>query len=94
MTIKEAVRDILEAYPEARDNDNELIYRTLRYMGKPTDYSEMRFHTVNHVETIRRVRQKLQEAYPELRPTPEVEKARLKREDQFHEFCTGRMREL
>ena len=37
---------------------------------------------------------KIESIYPELRPTPEVEKARLKREDRFYEFCTGRMREL
>jgi hypothetical protein len=44
--------------------------------------------------TIKEAVRDILEAYPELRPTPEVEKARLKREDQFHEFCTGRMREL
>src|SRR6187549_1686175 len=85
--IKHRVKSLLKAHPHLRDSDNKLIaniwYKDLVDMGlKPASITAMNFlffygdKQLTNAETIRRVRQKIQEENPELRGT--VNEARQK----------------
>lgn len=81
--IKEAVMYSLIKYPSTRANDNELIYRVLKRLNMPTDYSLLRKDTSNTVGTITRYRRKFQETNPLLRPEKQVSKRRIALENKF-----------
>ncbi|RLB94396.1 MAG: hypothetical protein DRH26_01370 [Deltaproteobacteria bacterium] len=73
-TLKDMVRCCLAAKPETRDNENLLISkiwqkecRDKKIFSLPSFFEELEKGTFTHTETIRRVRQKLQEENPELR---------------------------
>ena len=83
------VTEILEDYPEARGNDNELIYRYLKRMGMPTDYEYLRHYDVNVSESIRRTRQKIQERNPMLRANEPTLNRRLVLERTIRETMRG-----
>ena len=83
------VTEILEDYPEARGNDNELIYRYLKRMGMPTDYEMLRHYDVNVSESIRRTRQKIQERNPLLKPKAATEMRRMVLERTIRESMRG-----
>jgi hypothetical protein len=77
--IKDRVKALLEKYPHLRDNDNKLIAtiwkQDLKNMGINLDIATYNFlqlyalGELTNAETIRRVRQKIQEENPELRGT-------------------------
>lgn len=83
------VTEILEDYPEARGNDNELIYRYLKRTGMPTDYEYLRAYNVNVSESIRRTRQKIQERNPLLKPQEPTELRRMVLERTIRESMRG-----
>ena len=101
MKIKECkaiVKHILEMKPQTRNSDNDLIVEVLNFIepGVTTESFEAvikqchingRFPTL---ETIRRTRQKIQEHYPELAPTEEVEGLRVFQEHKFFDFAITR----
>ena len=101
MKIKECkaiVKQILIDKPYTRNSDNDLIVEVLNFI-EPGITNEPfsavikeckmdgRFPTL---ETIRRTRQKIQETYPELAPTDEVEGLRVFQEHKFFEFAIER----
>lgn len=78
--IKDRVKALLVVYPHLRDNDNRLIATMwkLDLLNKkliPDDLNATNFlflyadNRLTNAETIRRVRQKIQEENPELRGT-------------------------
>lgn len=101
MKIKECkaiVKQILIDKPNTRNSDNDLIVEVLNFIepgitnepfGTVIKECKMdgRFPTL---ETIRRTRQKIQETYPELAPTDEVEGLRVFQEHKFFEFAIER----
>lgn len=101
MKIKEAkaiVKHILETKPYTRNNDNDLIVEVLEFIEpgitkEPFNVVVRQCHINGRfptLETIRRTRQKIQETYPELAPTEEVEGLRVFQEHKFFEFAIQR----
>jgi hypothetical protein len=85
--VKDRVKALLVAHPHLRDSDNKLIATMWKYdllnMGhKPDGLPARQFlslyaqEQLTNAETIRRVRQKIQEENPDLRGT--VNEARQK----------------
>jgi hypothetical protein len=65
---KELVRQLLEQYPQTRDNDNLLMSIIWRKESNLFNfYSRLESGKLTPAETIRRCRQSLQKANPELR---------------------------
>jgi hypothetical protein len=65
---KELVRQLLEQYPQTRDNDNLLMSMIWRKESNLFNfYSRLESGKLTPAETIRRCRQSLQKANPELR---------------------------
>jgi hypothetical protein len=101
MKIKECkaiVKHILETNPHTRNSDNDLIVEVLNFIEPGVTHEPFevvikqchingRFPTL---ETIRRTRQKIQEHYPELAPTEEVEGLRVFQEHKFFDFAITR----
>lgn len=101
MKIKECkaiVKHILTEKPNTRNSDNDLIVETLEFIEPGITNAPFksvikecrmdgRFPTL---ETIRRTRQKIQEVYPELAPTEEVEGLRVFQEHKFFDFAITR----
>ena len=93
-TIESRVRAILTNHKEARDDD--MILYTLycnRYgqvkVGELPFEMVMNNYKVFHIpcfESVRRSRQKIQAATPELGCSPEVRRARRKQESKFRAF--------
>jgi hypothetical protein len=75
--IKETVKELLSKRPELRDDDNRLIaniymieaggFKALQSMSAQDFLVNFTKGLYSSPESIRRVRQKLQENYPELR---------------------------
>jgi len=67
---KELVRQLLEQYPQTRDNDNLLMSMIWRSESNLFNfYSRLESGKLTQAETIRRCRQRLQLDHPELRGT-------------------------
>jgi hypothetical protein len=67
---KELVRQLLEQYPQTRDNDNLLMSIIWRSESNLFNfYSRLESGKLTQAETIRRCRQRLQLDHPELRGT-------------------------
>lgn len=92
------VKEILENYPNTRDNnwDLILIYRWVK-CGMFDDYTQNiwdfveQLRTIN-VESLTRAKRKVQELYPELRG--EKRKERERRQEIFVEFNRQRKQDL
>lgn len=86
------VRDILERNPKARGNDKILYYWVLRDMGFETNMSISYFLLSDiypNWESVTRVRRRLQEQNPELRPDENILKSREEAEEEFVEYARG-----
>ncbi len=94
------VKNVLEVYPETRGSDELLYIRVCEIIaaevGCPCALHEMplTYFLRNrkrlgfpHIETVGRMRRKLQEGNPELRADPNVEAWRSKLEMQYKEFA-------
>ena len=86
------VTEILYDHAETRNSDRRLYLKVLEYMGFDT------FVTVDHffmsdsypnIESIRRVRQKIQEENPDLRATGRAKEGRKEAEKEYLEYVRG-----
>ena len=90
LKVKEQVSTLLERYPGTRDNDFYLQWLWLKnYGGLPSlpylEWEKIR-DLSGKLESVRRVRQKIQHNEGKFPPTdPEVEKRRMRRERKFRE---------
>lgn len=84
----------------ARSSDNYLYYLICKgkLQGQGVDISSISFqegllnrsaYGLPNYETVRRTRQKLQEQFPELAGTAEVEAMRVINEETFREYARG-----
>lgn len=99
--LQELVEDILRTKPETRDSDNKLYVNVLSAYGLKykVDFShvsimgaykrDLKFgdFKLPPIESVGRCRRKLQEMYPELRGTDDVEKARSEEEIIYREYA-------
>lgn len=98
-TTTELVKEILLKHPDARNSDNILYYRILQHIGKENgvDLDNMpvlRFFlqfkdlkVFPAFETVRRTRQKTQQAFPELAACDTVEGHRTANEQTFRDYA-------
>ena len=88
--MKDQVLELLERYSDTRNNDFYLQWLWLKYYGGLPDLPFLDWKRIQYLsgkfETIRRVRQKIQNDEGKFRPTdPEVDKRRKKRERRIRE---------
>lgn len=99
-TTTEIVREVLETQPMTRNSDNHLCYWVYAVIGKrngidinsmsmPRFFLHMKDYGFPTTETIRRTRQKLQAAYPELAGSSDVEAMRTVNEGIFRDYARG-----
>ncbi len=97
-TAKDLVLYVLQTNEQARNSDNVLYYHVLKKLGdrKGIDIEKMSIpHFFLHVkeygfpnfETVRRTRQKFQQAYPELRGSDDIEAMRALNEQRYRDFA-------
>lgn len=96
-TVEQMVYGVLKANPKARDNDMELYYivsKEFFYLshGQAMLLFEdvMRNYKVLGIpcfESVRRTRQKIQAAHPELGCSPEVRRARHKNQKAYVDYA-------
>lgn len=91
-TVYDKVKEILEESPKTRDSDKALIWEYWRKEGltSSVDGVEMimkgSFLKSKSTESIRRSRQRIQESYPHLKPSEQVQRYREVKEDQNGNF--------
>lgn len=84
------VRQILESFPESRDNDNILfaLYCASRgYDLTVPMHQALQDPTLPNRETITRVRRKLQEKDENLRGSKRIRKIRADLEEEYREYA-------
>lgn len=84
-SIKEIVLEILMRHPKARSNDVELLYQYCKVKHLPTDLEQLRFKKFSLL-SVTRMRQKVQEQFPQLVPSTEIQKKRKKLAGEMKEF--------
>lgn len=87
--LYDLVYKLLERHPVLRDDDRKLIWSVWFHQGLTKKGHITKDEFVNmaeNTESIRRVRQKIQEKYPHLRASQTVEQAREKKEDEMGTF--------
>lgn len=100
-TTTKLVKAILEADEQARNNDGYLYFKVLDVCGKRDgiDYIAMTIRdflpcvnslNVPNSETVRRTRQKIQAAFPELAACDEVEAMRAAQEYEYRAYALDR----
>ena len=92
---REVVREILEQFPETRDSGNKLFIKVIEHIDsnllhRPIEdvLRNSKEYGIPPFESVRRSRQKLQEAYPMLRASKEVEEARAENEQEVRDFVS------
>ena len=101
-TTTDLVMEILKASPKARNSDNYLLYAVYATVGKrhgieidkmsvPTFFLHLKEYGFPSPETVRRTRQKIQAAYPELAGCDDVEAMRMVREETFRNYAMGHL---
>ena len=98
-TTTELVKEILQRFPDTRNSDNILYYRVLQHIGRENgvDLEQMpvlRFFVqfkdlkvFPAFETVRRTRQKTQQAFPELAACDTVEGHRMENENAYRDYA-------
>lgn len=97
-TTTDLVKTILQHSPNARNSDNYLYLRVLETIGKrnnidiesmpmPRFLLHMKEYGFPCFESVRRTRQKLQAAFPELAGDTEVEALRSVNEEVFRDYA-------
>jgi len=88
------VKEILEEVPDARNSDMLLYYmvcykKNITTLGEPFGYVIMNLKSLKlpPFESVRRSRQKIQAAYPELAGTEEVEAQRMVNEQIVFDYA-------
>lgn len=92
VNTEKIVRAILFTFPESRDSDDLLYSKVIRnYGAEGYSVEEFLAHrselNVPPFETVRRTRQKLQAAYPDLRGKRYVEKKRKELEKEYKTYA-------
>lgn len=98
LNVQEKVKDILIKYPKTRSNDMLLYLKFAERIDEEFQQNVMKlpFATVisnmeeYHLPTfgsVGRARRKLQEKYPELRATDQVQGFRADREEAYREYA-------
>ena len=88
MKLYDKVKDLMTQNPKLRDSDRLLIWNVWETEGfvKNDSITKEDFLNAPHMESIRRVRQKIQEEHPELQSSPEVLEAKKKKEKKKGNF--------
>ena len=93
---KALVKSILETVPEARSSDMRLYYEVCNKINNhaldaPFGGVILRLDKLHlpPFESVRRSRQKVQQEYPGLAASPEVEIFRAANEEEYREFARG-----
>lgn len=89
------VRGILEKHPDTRNSDNLLFIKVVESIDSDLLYKPMmdvlvhaKEYGIPPFESVRRSRQKLQEKFPELRGSKEVEAGREENRQIVRDFVT------
>ena len=101
-TTADLVKEILKASTKARNSDNYLLYAVYATYGKrhgididhmsvPAFFLNLKEYGFPSPETVRRTRQKIQAAYPELAGSDDVEAMRTVREEEFRNYARGHL---
>ena len=83
---------ILTQHEDTRGDDRILYLRVLHEEGFSTNITLYDFLTLDgypNYDSISRVRRKLQERYPELRPAKNVQERREEAEEDFRAYARG-----
>lgn len=86
--VEDLVKEILEQYKEARDNDYYLTFRVIEKLTpeelyRPYGEILLKPQRVISFKTIERARRKVQSKYPELQASKKVQEARDEYETAF-----------
>ena len=86
--LYDQVKELLEKYPSMRDSDRILVWNVWGFQGyvKSGSISRSDFFKAANTESIRRVRQKIQEKFPALRSSKEVQKMKDEKEKEKGTF--------
>lgn len=95
--VEKRVKAILIEDPQARNSDSFLYLKVLKMIGKENGIDVESISIIKFLldmsnspfppfESVRRARQKLQSAYPELRGCKAVEEARAENELEYREY--------
>ena len=92
--VSKLVKKILMEEPKARDSFCDLYYRVClakntKALGMPFAQVLMNLRELNlpPFESVRRAKQKVQAAHPELRSTPEVEEQKILNEEIVRDYA-------
>lgn len=99
-TVYALVKNILEQDGKARNTDNYLYFKVLEHYSElrgidiysmtiPLFLKKLDNHIFPGFETVRRSRQKVQAAYPDLAADKAVEKSRAKNESAYRDFAVS-----
>lgn len=98
-TITDMVKTILESDPKTRNCDGLLYIRFLDELSREkgeTDYLQMTVLNFLHmqpmmgvptIETVSRIRRKVQRNFPELKSSVKITNYRAEREEMFREYA-------
>lgn len=84
MKVYDKVKQILEKYPECRNNDKELIWTFLA--EDRFTISRYFFMQAPSFESITRVRRNIQKTHPELQAIKKIKEARKAKQKSFPRF--------
>lgn len=99
-TVSALVKNILEQDGKARNTDHYLYFKVLEHYSElrgidiysmtiPLFLKKLDNHIFPGFETVRRSRQKVQAAYPDLAADKAVEKSRAKNESAYRDFAVS-----
>lgn len=94
------VESVLKMYPQARNSDNFLYYTICKIIGRrngidvdlmsmPRFFLHLKEYGFPQFESVRRARQKIQAACPELAGCDAVEGQRMLNEEVFRDYARG-----
>lgn len=97
-TTTDIVKAVLQGHEKARNSDDYLYYLVCHIFGRENGYDvehmSLGYFLVNRskmempaFETVRRARQKIQQAYPELSATDSVTGRRMLNEELYREYA-------
>lgn len=100
ITVQQIVEDVLETFPETRNNDNILFCKVYGLIAKQKGieiesmsvmyfFSRMKENGFPSTETIRRTRQKVQAEREDLRADSYIEAQRIVNEEDFKRYAIG-----
>lgn len=86
--LHDIVKDLLEKNPTLRDSDRKLIWQVWVIDGSVKDgyLDSNSFMDATHPESVRRVRQKIQENHPHLQSSKAIQLAKKEKQSQKGTF--------